>query len=84
MTARVLSLLLFAALNLTAGSLQAAWHGDVQEKMGTRVEIQLWSEDAAAAEQLLEQGMAELDRIETLMSTYIDASEMSRVNRHAG
>lgn len=61
----------------------AAWHSDVQEKMGTRVEIQLWSEDAAAAATLLQQGMAEFDRIEALMSTYIDDSEMTRINRNA-
>ncbi len=76
-------LLLLATLSLNAGSALAAWHGDVQEKMGTRVEIQLWSEDAETARQLLEQGMAEFDRIEALMSTYIDASEISRVNRDA-
>jgi len=51
--------------------------------MGTRVEIQLWSEDPAQAARLLAAGMAEFDRIEALMSTYIPDSEMSRVNRLA-
>jgi len=61
----------------------AAWHGDEQEKMGTRVEVQLWHEDPAAAEQLLILTMAELDRIEALMSTYIPESEISLVNDSA-
>jgi len=61
----------------------AAWYSDEQEKMGTRVELQLWSEEPAAAQALLEAAMAEFDRIEALMSTYIDSSEMSRVNQHA-
>lgn len=61
----------------------ADWHTDEQEKMGTRVEVQLWSDDPAAARTLLDGAMAEFDRIEALMSTYIDSSEMSRVNKHA-
>lgn len=51
--------------------------------MGTRVEIQLWADDPAEAARLLAAGMAEFDRIEALMSTYIPDSEMSRVNRLA-
>ena len=61
----------------------AGWHTNEQEKMGTRVEVQLWSDDPAAAQTLLDAAMAEFDRIEALMSTYIDSSEMSRVNKHA-
>jgi thiamine biosynthesis lipoprotein len=61
----------------------ADWYTDVQEKMGTRVEIQLWSEDPAEAARLLASGMAEFDRIEALMSTYMADSEMSRINRFA-
>ena len=51
--------------------------------MGTRVEVQLWLDDAAEAEELLQQAMQEFDRIENLMSTYIDGTEMSRVNQYA-
>lgn len=51
--------------------------------MGTRVEVQLWSDDAGDAEALLAAAMAEFDRIEQAMSTYIDSSEISRVNREA-
>jgi len=61
----------------------AGWHTDEQEKMGTRVEVQLWSDDPAIARTLLDAAMAEFDRIEALMSTYIDSSEMSRINNHA-
>jgi len=61
----------------------AEWYTDEQEKMGTRVEVQLWSENPVASEELLAAAMAEFDRIEALMSTYIASSEMSRVNAHA-
>jgi len=45
--------------------------------------VQLWLEDDARAEQLLQQSMQEFDRIENLMSTYIANTEMSRVNQLA-
>jgi len=70
-------------LIMAATPVRADWYSDEQSKMGTRVEIQLWSDDRDAASQLLAQGMAEFDRIEQLMSTYIDESELSRVNAHA-
>lgn len=77
---------LILAAVLLAGSAPPAlaeWFGDVQQKMGTRVEIQLWHDDPAAARRLLAAGMAELDRIEQAMSTYRESSEISAVNRQA-
>ncbi len=62
---------------------RAEWYSDTQEKMGTRVEIQIWAESDAAARPLLLAGMAEFDRIESWMSTYRQDSEISRVNRLA-
>jgi len=62
---------------------QAEWFSDQQEKMGTRVAVQVWLDDAEAAGELLRAGMAEFDRIEAQMSTYIASSELSRINRTA-
>jgi len=72
-------------LSLTLATLpaRAEWYSDTQQKMGTRVEIQLWAESDAAARPLLAAGMAEFDRIESWMSTYREDSEISRVNRLA-
>lgn len=70
-------------LLLSPGLVQAEWFAQEQEKMGTRVEVQLWTENKATADELIEQSMAELDRIEALMSTYMPTSEMSRVNDKA-
>ena len=75
-----LCLLLLAMATLPA---RAEWYSDTQEKMGTRVEIQLWAESDAAAKPLLAAGMAEFDRLESWMSTYRQDSEISRVNRLA-
>jgi thiamine biosynthesis lipoprotein len=79
---RFTKLCLICCLLWTQSSV-AGWHTDEQAKMGTRVEVQLWSDDPVVAAKLLGAAMAEFDRIEALMSTYIDASEMSRVNDHA-
>ena len=78
-----LSLLCIALLTLVMLPARAEWYSDAQEKMGTRVEIQVWAESDSAAGQLLSAGMAEFDRIESWMSTYRPDSEISRVNRLA-
>lgn len=59
------------------------WFSDAQDKMGTRVEIELWHDDAAAARRLIAAGMAEFDRIESAMSTYRADSEITRINEQA-
>ena len=64
-------------------SVSAAWFSEQQDKMGTRVEIQLWMDDEPQARQLIADGMAEFDRIEAGMSTYRETSEISAVNREA-
>ena len=73
-------LLIFVPALLMSHTAAAEWYSDEQKKMGTRVEVQLWSEDEAAARRLLVDAMAEFDRIELMMSTYIATSEMSRIN----
>jgi len=74
---------LLLLLVLPSHPARAEWHSDQQAKMGTRVEIQLWSEDPAEARRLIAAGMAEFDRIEAWMSSYIESSEVSRANREA-
>jgi thiamine biosynthesis lipoprotein len=68
---------------LCAPPVQAEWHSIARDKMGTRVTVQLWAENRAVAEAMLEGAMHEFDRIEQAMSTYIADSEISRVNQLA-
>jgi thiamine biosynthesis lipoprotein len=51
--------------------------------MGTRVEVQLWHDDADEAKRLIRAAMEEFDRIEDSMSTYREASEITLVNNAA-
>ncbi len=51
--------------------------------MGTRIVVELWSEQRDAGEQAIEAVLAEMRHIDTDMSTYKPDSEVSRVNARA-
>ncbi len=61
----------------------ADWVGDARPLMGTEVSVYLWSDDPDHGRQALEEVFAEAERINRLMSTYIDGSEISEINRQA-
>ena len=62
---------------------QAEWIGDTRPLMGTEISVLLWHDDVTQGEQLVEQVFAEAERINDLMSTYIDDSRISEINRRA-
>lgn len=62
---------------------QAAWYGERIDLMGTSVSVELWHEDAVVGEQLVADVIAEYRRIDELMSTYKESSEISGVNATA-
>jgi len=72
-----------AAIFAISSSVQAEWIGDARPIMGTEVSVLLWHDDAATGEDLLEQVFAEVERIDALMSTYIEESRISEINRSA-
>jgi len=51
--------------------------------MGTEVSVYLWHDDRQTANEALEAVFAEMDRINQLMSTYVEDSRISEVNRGA-
>jgi thiamine biosynthesis lipoprotein len=61
----------------------ADWVGDARPMMGTEVSVYLWSDDPEAGRRALEEVFNEASRIDHLMSTYMDESEISKVNREA-
>lgn len=65
------------------GPARADWHAREEAIMGTRIAVEVWHEDAAAAEAAIEAVIAEMHRIDALMSTYKPESQLSRVNREA-
>lgn len=76
--------LLLAGLLLAAGGLRAEWVFETRPMMGTEIRVQLWHEDAAAGEEAAAAVFAEMERIDRLMSTYIEDSRISAINRGAG
>ena len=70
-------------LVLPTSAALADWVGDARPMMGTEVSVHLWSDDPEAGRQALEEVFDEAARIDRLMSTYKDESEISKINREA-
>ena len=67
-----------------AAAAPARWFSRDEAIMGTAIRCELWHGDAVEAERALDAVMAEMHRIDRLMSPYKDDSELSRINRDAG
>lgn len=79
----VSTLLLLIALSILSSRAYAEWLSDEQAIMGTMVRVELWHEDAEEGKAAIAAVMDEMRRIDRLMSTYLEDSELSRVNREA-
>ena len=82
-SSRRLLVAMLALTPLLASQAGAAWYQQQRNLMGTRVSLELWHEDAAQAGRCGEQAFAEISRIESVMSTYRDDSELTRINNNA-
>ena len=70
-------------LMLLPGAARAEWHAREAAIMGTRIAVEVWHEDPAAAAAAIDAVIAEMHRIDELMSHYKPESQLSRVNREA-
>lgn len=61
----------------------ALWHSETQGIMGTEISVTLWDENPEHAKRAITSVMTEMERINQLLSPYIDTSELARVNRDA-
>jgi thiamine biosynthesis lipoprotein len=61
----------------------AEWYSREEAIMGTRIAVELWSEDAALGERAMTAVIDEMRRVDRLMSTYKPESQLSQVNAHA-
>ena len=62
---------------------EPGWHRRSAAMMGTAIDAQLWHPDAGQAASALEAVMAEMHRIDRLLSPHRPDSELSRINAHA-
>jgi len=70
-------------LVVAATPARAEWFQREEAIMGTRVAVELWSEDPELAVRAMEAVVAEMRRTDELMSTYKPESQLSAVNAHA-
>jgi FAD:protein FMN transferase len=77
------SLLYCFPLLIVTPMAQAQWLTGEEAIMGTAIRVELWSEDKPAGEAAIAAVMAEMHRIDRLMSPYKPESELSRINREA-
>jgi FAD:protein FMN transferase len=59
------------------------WFSRDEAIMGTAIHVELWGDDRAAAERAIDAVIAEMHRIDALMSPYKEDSELSLINREA-
>ncbi|WP_100642610.1 FAD:protein FMN transferase [Alteromonas facilis] len=72
--------LLTSRVNATSGD----WYSDSAGIMGTNIEVQVWADSPELGHQAIIAVFAEMERINQLMSPYIESSELSHLNRLAG
>jgi thiamine biosynthesis lipoprotein len=69
---------------LLPGAAHADWISREEAIMGTRCAVELWSEDRAKGDAAITSVFDDMKRIDRLMSTWKEDTEISRVNREAG
>jgi FAD:protein FMN transferase len=74
---------LSALLIVYAAPAHAEWMERTEAIMGTRVYVQLWADDPGAGDAAIEAVMAEMRRIDNLMSHYKPESQLSQINERA-
>ena len=62
----------------------AEWYEREDAIMGTRIAVELWHDDPAAAERAIDAVIAEMHRIDELMSVYKEDSQVSRDQSRRG
>ena len=76
--------LLAVVLSLCAQSVALAeWYQQQQDIMSTRISVELWHAETAVAADCSQRVFAEIERINALMSSYLDSSELSFINNNA-
>ncbi len=76
--------IIFCLLLLTLSlQLSAEWQTEDAAIMGTTIRVEVWHEDANVRQQGIDKVLEEMDRVNRLMSPYIEESQLSKINKHA-
>tara|TARA_R110002110_G_scaffold415561_2_gene650921 strand:- start:137463 stop:138437 length:975 start_codon:yes stop_codon:yes gene_type:complete len=71
------------ALWLASASAHGEWLREEREIMGTRVSVELWSPQRADGQRVIDQVLAEFQRLDQMMNPWDEHSELARLNREA-
>jgi thiamine biosynthesis lipoprotein len=74
---------LFLGLAALSHPVHAEWLNRTEAIMGTRIYVELWSGDAPNGEEAIDAVMADMRRIDNLMSHYKPESQLSQINARA-
>jgi thiamine biosynthesis lipoprotein len=74
---------LLVVLTVISTPSAAEWFGDSRPMMGTEISVYLWHDDPVAGNEAVDAVFAEVERINQLMSTYVEDSQISEINREA-
>jgi thiamine biosynthesis lipoprotein len=66
-----------------AAPARAEWRERTEAIMGTRIHVELWHDDPAKGDAAIDAVMAEMRRIDNLMSHYKPESQLSQINARA-
>lgn len=75
--------LLILSVCLLPSLVHGEWYTHDDSAMGTVIRIEIWQESKEQADKLFTESMAELNRIDALMSPYKEQSELSLINQNA-
>ncbi|MGH8249340.1 MAG: FAD:protein FMN transferase [Steroidobacteraceae bacterium] len=70
-------------LALLPSAARAEWHEREAAIMGTRIDVEVWHEDASRAAAAIDAVIAEMHRVDALMSHFKPDSQLSGINRDA-
>ncbi len=75
----------FSYLSLLAISFSAVaeWQTENAAIMGTTIRVEVWHEDAKVRQQGIDKVLEEMERVNRLMSPYIEVSQLSKINKLA-
>jgi len=80
---RCFQFIVACAVLLLSLEARADWHQRDDAIMGTSIHVELWHDNAAQAERLINAVMAEMRHVDNTMSPYIKTSELYRINELA-
>ena len=68
---------------LISVSLNAEWQTEDAAIMGTTIRVEVWHEDQVLRQQAIDKVLDEMERVNQLMSPYIEDSQLSKINKFA-